>query len=162
MSKITFRVEAVIFNSDGELLLALHKKKGKSYWVLPGGHVEFGEKMDEALKRELKEELGFQHASVRDFLFSDEFIEANAATPRHVIKAGFLVKVHKKELENVSVVAKDEAISEVRFFKVYGIESSFDKFYPSKEFLLKLMEASAGFDLNDDETETQVVNGDKA
>ena len=160
MSKIVFRVEAVIFNSDGELLLALHKKKGKSYWVLPGGHVEIGEKMDEALRRELKEELGFQHTSVMDFLFIDEFIDMNAASPRHVIKAGFHVKVLKKELENVTVVAKDEAISEACFFKVYGIESSFDKFYPSKEFLLKLMKVAEDFDLGEDETETQVINGD--
>ena len=28
------------------------------YWVLPGGHVEYGEKVEEAIKREMKEELG--------------------------------------------------------------------------------------------------------
>ncbi len=27
-------------------------------WVLPGGHVEYGEKVEEAIKREMKEELG--------------------------------------------------------------------------------------------------------
>jgi len=28
------------------------------YWVLPGGHVEYGEKTEKAIKREIKEELG--------------------------------------------------------------------------------------------------------
>lgn len=28
------------------------------YWVLPGGHVKYGEKVEQAVKREMKEELG--------------------------------------------------------------------------------------------------------
>lgn len=30
----------------------------KNYWCLPGGHVEYGEKVEKAILREMKEELG--------------------------------------------------------------------------------------------------------
>lgn len=30
----------------------------KSFWCLPGGHVDYNEKVEQALKREIKEELG--------------------------------------------------------------------------------------------------------
>ncbi len=30
----------------------------QGYWVIPGGHVEYGERVEEAIKREMKEELG--------------------------------------------------------------------------------------------------------
>jgi nucleoside triphosphatase len=159
MNKIEFRVEAVILNGDGEMLLGLHKKKGDAYWVLPGGHLEFGEKMDEALRRELKEELGLS-AQVMELVFTDEFIDTEHEEKRHVIKAGFLVRIKKKDAADIKVVAEDESITEARFFSVYGIESSFDKFYPSKEFLLKLMESAEGFDMEDEEDE--VPSGQKA
>lgn len=153
MSKIQLRVEAVLLNGDGEILLALHKKKGKSYWVLPGGHVEFGEKMDAALRRELLEELGLEHVSVREMLFTDEFIDTAHTENRHVVKVGFLVRIKKKDESGIRVVEKGESIVDARFFSIYGIESSTDKFYPSKEFLLKLVENAAGFDPDDDESE---------
>ena len=47
----------------GALLLC--KQKGKDYYFLPGGHVEFGESAEYALKREMKEELGTSVSSLR-------------------------------------------------------------------------------------------------
>jgi len=47
-------VRAVI-QQNGKILVC--KEKGKNYYFLPGGHLEFGEKAQETLFRELKEEL---------------------------------------------------------------------------------------------------------
>lgn len=47
-------VRAIIKNKDRILVC---KRKDKDYYFFPGGHVEFGEKSEEALDRELKEEL---------------------------------------------------------------------------------------------------------
>ncbi|WP_413699078.1 NUDIX domain-containing protein [Psychromonas sp. KJ10-10] len=41
---------------DGKVLVA--KAKGASNTFLPGGHIEFGEKAEDALRREIFEEMG--------------------------------------------------------------------------------------------------------
>ncbi len=51
----------VIFNDKGELFLAKRSKKTKNErgcWETPGGSVEFGETLEQAVKREILEEYG--------------------------------------------------------------------------------------------------------
>ena len=54
---------AVIFRKEGDkpLFLLLHYpglRHSKTYWDLPKGHIEKGERIDETAKREAKEETG--------------------------------------------------------------------------------------------------------
>jgi len=49
-------IARAVIVKNGKILLC--KGKGKEYYFFPGGHVEKGEKAEEALKRELDEELG--------------------------------------------------------------------------------------------------------
>jgi len=46
-----------ILVENGRLLLVSHKKDGGIYWLLPGGGVNYGESLDQALVREFMEEL---------------------------------------------------------------------------------------------------------
>ena len=65
-------VGALIFNREGKLLLMKsHKWKGK--WVVPGGHIELGERMEDALRREVKEETNLDIHDI-EFLCFQEFI----------------------------------------------------------------------------------------
>ncbi|GAB4557402.1 MAG: hypothetical protein Tsb0017_12100 [Geothermobacteraceae bacterium] len=50
-------VSALVRNDSHEILLIRHPKRG---WELPQGHVEAGESLDEALRREVLEETGYQ------------------------------------------------------------------------------------------------------
>jgi len=49
-------VAAIIFNEKGEVLL--QKRRDVNKWGLLGGHVEFGETVEEAICREIFEETG--------------------------------------------------------------------------------------------------------
>lgn len=55
-----FRVslKAVIRNENGELLVV--KERGRDVWELPGGGMDHGETFEEAMKRELFEEISYQ------------------------------------------------------------------------------------------------------
>ena len=45
---------------DGKIMLCKEVENGVTKWVLPGGGMDFGERHDEALKREVKEEMGLK------------------------------------------------------------------------------------------------------
>lgn len=61
MNENTIRVGSavIIENNKGEILLAKSNKEPvKGYWVIPGGGIKFGEKIRDAVIREIKEEIG--------------------------------------------------------------------------------------------------------
>lgn len=55
-----FRVslKALIQNDRGEVLVV--KERGRDWWDLPGGGMNYGDTIYDALARELKEEVGFE------------------------------------------------------------------------------------------------------
>lgn len=70
-------VGAVIFNSDNKVLLCKSHKWDNKY-VIPGGHIELGETMELALKREILEETGLEIydiklISLKESVFSETF-----------------------------------------------------------------------------------------
>lgn len=79
------RVQAVLFSAD-RLLCVRHRKTDADYWVLPGGHLEPGESIWDALDRELGEETGLGLEAGHLWTVS-EFHSAD----RHVVDVSFFV-----------------------------------------------------------------------
>jgi len=62
-AQFTVTAGALIFNDSGEVLLLKHRFRAGSGWGIPGGFLEPGEHAEQALRRELREEIGL---AVRD------------------------------------------------------------------------------------------------
>jgi len=66
-TRFTVTAGAVIFNDQKQVLLLKHRFRAGSGWGLPGGFLEQGEQPIEALRRELREEIGLELADVEVF-----------------------------------------------------------------------------------------------
>ena len=62
----------LIFNSEGKLFL-MKSHKWRDKWVVPGGHIELGETIEESLIREVKEETNLDIYDI-EFICFQEFI----------------------------------------------------------------------------------------
>lgn len=74
LEKSRIIVVGLVRNDRGELLLCKMKPDRGVFpgeWGLPGGGIEPGERMIEALQRELREELGIQVTDIRPAFFKD-------------------------------------------------------------------------------------------
>ena len=65
--RFTVTAGAIIFNNEGKVLLLKHRFRAGSGWGIPGGFLEVGEQPEEAMRRELREEIGLEVDHVEIF-----------------------------------------------------------------------------------------------
>lgn len=128
-------VGAIIFNPDNKILLCKSHKWNNKY-VIPGGHIELGEKMEDALKREIFEETGLdiydiRLISLKESVFSDTFHMG-----RHFIFIDYICRTNSYD-----VILNDEAeeyewvdLKEINNYELGGfVESLLMELRNSKE-----------------------------
>jgi len=79
------RVAAAV-TRGGKLLLVRHRKPGEEYFMLPGGGVKWGESMEEALEREVREETGLEVQAGRLLCVSETLYPDGS---RHIVNLVF-------------------------------------------------------------------------
>jgi nucleoside triphosphatase len=89
-------VGALILNEQNRALF-VKSNKWRDMYAIPGGHIELGETMEQALRREIEEETGLtihsiEFASLQEFVYDEAFHEQ-----RHFIFIDFVCRTDAGE-----------------------------------------------------------------
>ncbi|EOD00126.1 NUDIX domain-containing protein [Caldisalinibacter kiritimatiensis] len=84
-------VGAIIFNPDKKILLCKSSKWDNNY-VIPGGHIELGETMEEALRREVLEETGLKIYDINPIGITESIFSDAYHQQKHFIFIAYICK----------------------------------------------------------------------
>jgi len=102
---------------SGRLLLCRHEKAEREHWLLPGGGVNSGESLVDALYRELAEEVGIEHEPrpvEGPVAIVDSISPVRSFAAKHVVHIIFAGDLSGRSLE--AVTSRDAAVRGHRLF----------------------------------------------
>ncbi len=111
-------VDGIIINNDKILLIKRKNDPFKDKWALPGGYVEYGETVENAVVREIHEETNLS-VEIKELL---GVYSSPDRDPRgHTVTIAFILNV-----KNGDVKGGDDAV-DAKFFKIQDLpDLSFD------------------------------------
>ena len=78
---------ALLHEKGGKILLIQQTKNGRKYWLLPGGGVNYGETIADALNREMHEELNVSMEKTGPLVWVNDSVAPDGS--RHIINLFF-------------------------------------------------------------------------
>lgn len=118
------RVSVVIFNEE-ETKILLFNVTGREFYMLPGGKINELEESIDAIKREVKEELGWENLEYKFLGISEEFVNDKGYNNHQIeliYKGIYKQKIENEEfkgLEGDWIKFKWIDIKEIKNYKIY-------------------------------------------
>jgi len=125
---------ALIVNENNEVLLTKRGEKSRNNigaWTQPGGSVEFGEKIEDAILREIREEVGVDIELLRLLVVTSHIMPEEG---QHWVPATYLAKIKSGEPKNL----EPGKISEVKWFNINEVPENLTQ--PTQESIDALKE----------------------
>ena len=149
--KTIIRCRAIILH-EGKLLVVKHLAEN-TYYVLPGGHLDWGEDLKECMSRELEEELGIKGDVGRLFYINNYVSDNTGYTGKNTQSIEFFFEIknsadyakidrpigtHADEIYEIKWVGKDDSINILPLSIISGLkdgtlESDFVRFVRSNK-----------------------------
>ena len=109
-------VGALVWGPDDRVLL-VRTTKWRGHWGVPGGKVEWGETLAQAVAREFAEEVGLKledirYAQTQEAVLSDEFFK-----PAHMLLIDFFARAHSLQ------VVPNEEIAEWQWLELEAAQA---------------------------------------
>jgi nucleoside triphosphatase len=111
---------ALILNEDDEIFL-MKSPKWENQWLVPGGHVEKGETMEECVRREVKEETGLEVEEI-EFVTVLEGMPEKFERDTHFIFLNYSCRAENQEVE----LDQEEAVEHVWIDPKEALNSDLD------------------------------------
>jgi len=102
-------VGALVFDGKGRILMCKSPKWGNRF-IVPGGHVETGETLEQALRREIKEETGLEVSGIKFLVFFECIFSKEFHKRKHLLFFDFVCRAKKPEELRIDNLELTEAI----------------------------------------------------
>lgn len=124
--RFNYRVAGLLIH-DNRLLVI--REEHSPYAYLPGGRVQFGETLESAIRREIKEELGHDSEIIRPLWLAQSFFNEDESQEHfHELCLYFLMEVPEISLEDFSVV-ENARLNQFEWVAFEKLENLY--FYPN-------------------------------
>jgi 8-oxo-dGTP diphosphatase len=117
--RINLTVDILIKYNFGIVLIKRKNEPYKDYWAVPGGFVEYGERVEEAAKREAKEETGL---NIDNLKLIGVYSDPNRDSRGHTVTVAFLA-------DGIGTLKSGSDAKDARIFnldELNGVDFAFD------------------------------------
>jgi len=121
MSYFNVRVYGLLINGNNQILISDEQSGGRSFSKFPGGGLEYGEGLIDALKREFVEECNAE-IEVLNHFYTTDFFEKSSFNDSQILSVYYLVKEVKPLEMAFKTVALDFDEASLQSFRWVSLD----------------------------------------